>query len=271
MEYKLICLDMDGTLLNDEKTISIRNKEAIKKAHDKGVKIAICTGRLFISAKYYANLIGIKAPIIASNGSYIREKDRDEVIYQSLLNKEDCQIIWSIIKKYDFLSCFNTYDTIISNKPFSKGDFYYKINDSLPDNMKIKLKVLPEFEGAFSNNDILKFICLSKDYDNLRKAKEEIKGLNKFEVVSSSINNFEIINKNSSKGKAVEVLAGFYDLKKEEIMCIGDNENDLSMIEYAGMGVAMGNAEEFVKSKANFITDTNNNDGIAKVIEKFIL
>nr|WP_272508961.1 Cof-type HAD-IIB family hydrolase [Clostridium ganghwense] len=269
----MICLDMDGTLLNDDKIISERNKEAIKKAHDKGVKIAISTGRLFTSAKYYAEILGVEAPIIASNGAYIREKDKDDVIYEALLGKENCEKIWSIIEKYNFFNCFNTYDTVISNKPFPKEYPYYKLNEDLPEDRKINLEVSANFQGVFERDKdkIVKAICLSEDYDRIRKAKEEIKALGEFEVVSSSLNNFEIMKKGSSKGKAVEVLAGFYGLSREEVICMGDGENDLSMLQYVGMGIAMGNAEYYVKDNAKYVTDTNNNDGVAKAIEKFVL
>ncbi len=81
MSYKLICIDMDGTLLNNKHEISERNKEAIKKATERGVKVAVTTGRLFTSAKYYAGLLGVKTPIISCNGAFIREKDEDKIIY----------------------------------------------------------------------------------------------------------------------------------------------------------------------------------------------
>src|SRR3712207_9057504 len=87
-------------------------------------------------------------------------------------------------------------------------------------------------------------------------------------VVSSLGDNFEIMNKGVSKGRGVQELAEFYGLTKDEVICIGDGENDLSMIEYAGLGIAMGNAPNFIKEKANYITDTNDNDGVAKAIEK---
>lgn len=273
MSYKLICLDMDGTLLNDNKEISNKNKEAIKMANEKGVKIAICTGRLFTSAKYYAHLLGVEAPVIASNGAYIREKDREEVIYQSALNEEDCMNILSVIKKYNFTIYYNTFDTIVSQKPFPKGYTYLEMNEDLPEDMKIRLHVNSNLEEEFKkrNGEILKCICISKDYEALAEAKNEIIKLNKFEVVSSLKDNFEIMNKNVSKGQAADVLAGFYGFDRSEVICMGDGENDLSMINFAGLGVAMGNAPDYVKKFANYITDTNNNDGVAKVIEKFVL
>ena len=90
-------------------------------------------------------------------------------------------------------------------------------------------------------------------------------------MVSSWNNNFEIMNKGASKGHAVQVLANYYDIDKESIICIGDSENDLPMIKYAGLGIAMGNAPDYVKNQADYVTDTNSEHGVAKAIEKFIL
>ena len=91
------------------------------------------------------------------------------------------------------------------------------------------------------------------------------------EIVSSWDDKFEIMKKGSSKGEAVAQLAKYFNLKRDEIMCIGDSENDLSMIEYAGIGVAMGNAIDKVKKSAQYITASNTDSGVAKAIEKFVL
>lgn len=264
---------MDGTLLSDNKELSDRNKKAIKNAHDMGVKIAISTGRVFTSAKYYAHILGIKAPIIASNGAYIREKDREEVVYQSAISVEDCKSLLSILERYNFKFYYNTPNAIISKQPFPKNYTYLEMNQSLPEDMKIELVVNENLIEEFQKRDgeILKCICIGSNKEELHRAKEEISKLKNFEVVSSLSDNFEIMNAGVSKGKAVEILTNFYELKREEVICIGDGENDLSMIRYAGMGIAMGNAPDYVKEAADYTTDTNENHGVAKAIEKFVL
>lgn len=273
MKYKLICTDMDGTLLNSVKEISKENLDAIKKAHDKGVKIAICTGRIFTSAKYYGELIGVKAPIIASNGAYIREKDREEVIYKCILEKKDCFELLEIFKKHDLVPHFYTADSIYAGETSYALRFYSRSNKTLPNGFQIKIKEVEDWNEIFNVNelDILKAVAFDDDIEKIKRAKQEIKSLGKYEVVSSLVNNFEVMNKNVSKGRAVEMLASYYNLSKDEIITIGDNENDLSMIEYAGLGVAMKNGEEIVKNKAKYITSTNDEDGVKEVIEKFIL
>lgn len=275
MSIKLICIDMDGTLLNSKHEISEKNKAAIRMATEKGVKIAITTGRLFTSARLYANMLGIKAPIISSNGAFIREKDEDRVIYKSVLSQDELLDIYNVIKKYDLLTYFNMPNTIISERPVP-SEHSYKIMNSKTKNEEDKVKFIEnvDLKEIFKQYDgqILKAICIEEeDKEKLNRAKQELSQLGKFEVVSSWANNFEIMAKGTSKGNAVKHLAEILGIKQEEVMCIGDSENDLSMITYGGVGVAMGNALEILKAEAQFVTDTNEEDGVAKAIEKFVL
>nr|WP_286208005.1 Cof-type HAD-IIB family hydrolase [Clostridium caldaquaticum] len=271
--YKLLCIDMDGTLLNSEGNVTERTLKAIKSAHKKGVIVTVCTGRIYTSAKYYAELIGVKAPIIALNGAYIREKDKNEVIYKSVLGKENCIKILNIAKKYGLYLHFNTPDVVITEKIIHSSEKYAKMNETMPKDKQIAIELVKNWNDTFEkySDEILKCITIDDDKEKILKAKEELLKYEEFEVVSSWNNNFEVMCKGVSKGRAVEVLAGFYNINREEIMCIGDNENDISMLSYAGLGVAMGNGESFVKEIADFVTDTNDDDGVAKAIEKFIL
>ncbi|MGL5576815.1 MAG: Cof-type HAD-IIB family hydrolase [Sarcina sp.] len=274
MKYKLIAIDMDGTLLSNKHEVPEFNKEMIKKATEAGVKIAITTGRLFASARKYSDLIGVETPIISSNGAYIREKDRDEVIYESNFSRKQFEEVNEVIKKYKFQTYMNTSDTVISREVVPEDHAYKMVDDELDDKYKIKFIEGVSFEEAYKDfsNDILKFICIdeSADKEELKKAKEELLKFDDLEVVSSWKNNFEVMPAGTSKGSAVQKLAEILGIKQEEVICIGDSENDLSMIKYAGLGVAMGNASEIIKENANYITDTNCNAGVGKMIAKFI-
>ena len=276
MAIKLICIDMDGTLLDNHHNISEENKEALKEAVSKGIHIALTTGRLFTSAKFYSDLIGIDAPIISSNGAYIRDKNSTKVIYENPLSLDETLEIYNIVKDYPFRTCFNTPNTTISNAPLEESHAYVMTNklSSSKDQIKIIVEddlthVLKEYEG-----EILKSISIDTDgthTEEMLKAKNEFIALKKYEVVSSGLNNFEVMKKDTSKGNAVKQLAKMLGISKDEIMCIGDSENDLSMIRYAGLGIAMGNGLDLLKKEANFITDTNVNSGVAKAIRKFAL
>lgn len=273
MEYKLICIDMDGTLLSDIKEISDRNKEAIKKAYDKGVKIAVCTGRIFTSANYFADLLEIKTPVIASNGAYIREKDRDKVIYQQVLGYDNCKDMLDVFRKHNIYPHYYSTDTIFTEKIIHSSSFYAEVNKTLPKDRKINIVVVEDWDEIFHKyeEEIFKGVGIHEDENIIANARQELEEIGTFEVVSSFVKNFEAMNKGVSKGRAVEILADYYGLSSEEVICIGDGENDLSMIKYAGLGVAMKNANDMVKEHADYITDFNYNHGVAKVIEKFIL
>jgi len=271
--YKLFCTDMDGTLLNDKKEISERNLKAIREAHEKGVKVVVCAGRMFTSADFFSDLLGVKTPVIASNGAFIREKDRDEVIYKALLGKENSFKVLNVCKKYGIYPNFHTYNTVFTEEVNYSSAGYAKFNNLLPEGKKITITLVKDWEEIFNKyeNEILKCIAVDKDGDKIERAKGELSKQNSLEVVSSFEKNFEAMNRGVSKGRAVEILAQYYNIAKEEIICIGDNENDISMIDYAGLGVAMANGEECAKKAAKYIADSNNDDGVAKVIEKFIL
>lgn len=274
MTIKLICIDMDGTLLEDQQNISIENKNAIKEAVAKGVHVAITTGRVYDCAKLYSDLIGLKTPIISSNGAFIGGSNGEE-IYSNPLGIEDVRDFLTVTSNYKLFAYLNANFGIISTKELPEDHVYKVLNKTLKDEEKIKLDVVSSIEEAYKlyPNEILKGVCISKDnVEGLNEAKEELKKLcPNLEIVSSWNDNFEIMKKGSSKGEAVKQLAKYFNLDKKEVMCIGDSENDLSMIEFAGVGVAMGNAIAKVKEAADYVTDDNTKSGVAKAIRKFVL
>ena len=273
MNYKLICIDMDGTLLNDKKTISERNLRSIRLANEKGVRIAVCTGRIFTSADFFSELLGVKSPVIASNGAYIREKDRDEVVYKATLGAEKCKQLLEVFRQYDIYPHYYTSDTVFTEKLAYSAAFYEGVNKTLPKDKQVKIVLVKDWDEVFQRyeRDIFKGIGVDEDIEKIQKAKTFIRDMSGFEVVSSRFDNFEVMNKGVSKGSAVKKLADYYGINSEQVICIGDSENDLSMIEFAGFGIAMGNADEAVKEAAKYITESNNCDGVAKAIEKFVL
>ena len=274
MAIKLICIDMDGTLLMDQQNVSEENKKAIKEAVSRGVHVAITTGRVYNCAKLYSDEIGLKTPIIASNGAFIGGSN-GETIYNNPLSANEIKDFLSLTKQYGLLSYLTGNLGIVSTMELPDNHIYKVLNKRLKDEEKIKFEVIDNIDNAFKlyPNQLLKGVCIEKNnISKLIKVKKELKQLNpELEIVSSWDDNFEIMKKGSSKGEAVAQLAKYFNLKRDEVMCIGDSENDLSMIEYAGVGVAMGNAIDIVKNSAQYVTLPNTESGVAKAIEKFVL
>lgn len=266
---------MDGTLLNSSHKISEISKSTLKKAHDMGVYIVISTGRTYADAEAYSNFIGVRSPIIASNGAIVKEKVENEIIYKNSIEEELCIELLQIFKKYNVKPTYSTpYKIYCSNLKTKIYVEYLKIRGIM--NKSIDLDFITSWNQWFNifrreKGNIIKCEITDKNEEKLGNIRKELKNLEGIEITSSSKNNIEIMKKGTSKGRAIEILADYYKIRKEEIIAIGDSENDLLAIEFAGIGIAMGNASEEVKKKSNFITDSNDNEGVAKAIEKFIL
>lgn len=274
-KYKMLVMDMDGTLLTDDKRISDRNKKALKSAADRGVKIAISTGRIFASAKIYGEMIGVKTPIIASNGAYIREGDSDRIIHSRPLGEKNARDILGICQKYGLYCQLYTSDTIFTEKIIYSSANYDKWNRALPEDKRVKLKVVDKssWDDVIDQNrgSILKALFTEPDAEKLMAVHEEISNLN-VEITNSAYSStFEVMDKGVTKGKAVEALAKYLNIDRQDVICMGDSENDISMVEYAGLGIAMENGSDEIKKASGFVTLSNEQDGVAYAIEKFIL
>lgn len=275
MGYKLVCIDVDGTLLNHKNKITKRTKTILLKAHELGVHIVISTGRMYTDAAYYSDLIGVRSAVIAANGAFIKEKDKTEVIYKATLGQELSLKLVALFRKYNITPYFCT------PEKFYYGNIMFKFFYLLTRIIGVRRNGLVT-EYVFSweqwrkvlnaeKENIVKSEIIYRNAALIDDLRNEIRKISELTIVDSSKYNLEITRSDVSKGKAVEILAKLYQIKREDIISIGDSENDLSMIEYAGLGIAMANSSELVKEKADYTTDSNDCEGVANAINKFIL
>ncbi len=271
--YKLVAIDLDGTLLNMNKEISERNKKAIFKAIEKGVKIVVCSGRVYTGARLYAKEIGSRDPVIACNGAVITDKIDGKIIYSDYMDVEVSLKINSICQKHGVYYHVYAGDTMLTEKLGFTSQKYYERNKSLPSEDRVDIEVVQNMEAKLRSipDTVLKFVIVNDDLQLLRKVRADMEQLQEIDVMSSNFDNFEVMNKGVSKGSALAKLTDLYGIPAQQMIAIGDNENDISMFEYAGMSIAMGNSEEIAKAAANYITASNEDDGVAQAIEKFIL
>ena len=265
--FKLIALDMDGTLLNEEKKISKENMIAIKKAKEKGVKVVLATGRPIKGVENYLSeldLISDEDYCITYNGSLVVNTGTNELLTQVLLKSKDVHYLYDLSKKLDIdihalttsgcitpkLSEYTELEIKMNNIPFEEIDF-----NKIEDDTEI-VKVM--FVGEEKR--------LSAVIEKLPKEVYE-----KYNVVRSAPYFLEFLDKNVSKGTGVKSLAEKLDINRNEIICVGDAGNDIDMIKYAGLGVAMENAFPEVKKAANYVTYSNEENGVALVLIRFIL
>lgn len=292
--YKLIAIDMDGTLLANDKTISNETYAAIESAKAKGVKIVLCTGRPIQGVERtlkYLNLINDSDYVVTCSGAVVQCTGTREIISQTNLTPKDVAFLYNLSKKLNITLNAVTPDYLITptlnfttgveayltNLPIKIVDFN-NLNENIPirriayinetqsfiDKIKSLAKQIDIKYNALdllNRNDSLFF--------NPNNLPDEL--YEKYTVLKPSSNTLEILNKTANKGTGVAVLAEKLGIKREEIICIGDSGNDIHMIKYAGLGVAMGNAFPEIKEIADYITLTNEENGVAHVINKFIL
>ncbi len=265
--YKLIALDMDGTLLNDEKQISPANYDAIQTARDNGVKVVLASGRPLVGFRRYLeelNLISEDDYAVAFNGALVQSLQGGEVISKTTLTLEDYKNLYELSKELKVNIHALTETGVIAPK-----DNKYTRHEA---EMNLISREIIAVEDVPCDTTIVKVMFVD---DPLRleeiidKIPESIS--RNFTIVRSAPFFLEFLHKSVNKGAGIAALAEKLNIKQEEVICIGDAGNDIHMIKYAGLGVAMGNAFPEVKRIANFITKSNEEDGVAHVINKFII
>ena len=271
LKYKMLVTDMDYTLLNKEKKVSDRNREALRRAMEKGVHMVVATGRIYTSARIYAKLLGLDTPIIASNGALI--KDASKTIFRDILSQDTVREMLRLCHKYGVYCHFFTENTIYSEKLINVSLRYTEWNKYMGEEDQVRIRIVDDGEEIVeaAKSEVLKAVVFDDDDEKIQKLRDGIMETGIVSVSQSMKHNLEVMNKGVTKGNAVRILAQMYGINREEIIAIGDNENDISMIEYAGLGIAMGNAEEILKRAADHVTGDYQEDGVAAAIEKFIL
>lgn len=268
--YKLLALDMDGTLLNSKHQISIKNKEMVKKAREEGIKVVLLSGREPGSIKLYSAELGLDEVLSGFNGGIISDHKVEKIHLNHCLEEDLARKTIALAEKDNMcVVIFLLSEILISDD----SDQRYSIFDKY---VIIPVKEVGKLSDYLEINNLwtsINKILVSDENETLKvfKTKLEIETDYKMSLLFSLSFFLEVFSKDVSKGVALKQIAEHYGIKREEIIAIGDGENDISMIQYAGLGVAMENAPNNVKEFADYITLSNKEDGVSHVIEKYLL
>lgn len=266
--YKLIALDMDGTLLNKNGEVSEGNKIAIKKAIEKGIKVVLCSGRNIDGLEKFLEELSLKEDgqyIITCNGGAIYSCHDKKVISSIMMKGKDIHKISKLSKELGIKMQVYTLDKCIATEENEYTEFERN-------HIGTTIKIINDYNEINEDEELMKALLLEKAEildEKIKKIPQEYR--EKYNLVKSLPQTLEVMPKNCNKAIGIKNLIEKIGIKPEEVIAIGDECNDLEMIEFAGLGVAMGNGNVKVKEIANYITESNNEDGVAKVIEKFIL
>lgn len=268
MAIKLVAIDIDGTLLNSNKEITAKTKDVITEAKSRGVKIVLATGRPYpgvVAALKELNLEEFGDYVITYNGSLVQESDTQKALvsyglsYANFIEIEAmARQVGSHLHTID-TNCIYTANHHIS--PYTIHEvgltgmpLYYRSIDQMTAEMAI-VKMMMIDEPAILDEAITKIPEWFKE---------------KYTTAKSADFYYEILNKQANKGQALHELAQHLGIDQKETMAIGDNENDLSMVEYAGLGVAMANSVPVLKNAADVVTNSNDQDGVAQAIITYV-
>ena len=286
--YKLIAIDLDGTLLNSYGQISEINRNALIKAKEHNAEIIIASGRTTDSVRNIANDIGAKSYIICGNGSLIYDLQKEEIIYDKFIDKKKALQIIEICEQNSIYYNIYTENMVITKTLNNNVLFYYQENASKPDNKKTKINIVQDiykYVEELENQHILKITISDSNsiiFNGIIRKLRNIKDIDVLDVAHMSrkiiktgteetvIEYYytEITSKNVDKWYAIEYLMDKLNIQRQEVMAIGDNVNDKMMIENAGCGVAMGNSAPYIKESADIVVSNNNEDGVAEAIEQ---
>ncbi|MGX7393690.1 Cof-type HAD-IIB family hydrolase [Carnobacterium mobile] len=279
---ELIASDMDGTLLNERMVISETNAKAILAAQKKGINFMVATGRGYTEAKPLLEEVGISCPLITLNGAQVYDEDGN-VIENIGIKKDTVRDILEKVRALGLYCEMTTSHGIYSDNKAKRiesvASLIYKTNPDTSFKMAVVLAAarleimninyVSQYEELLENDaiEILKMITFSEDGPTvLDPLAQELNVSGDLAITASFINNIEINNVKAQKGLALARAAEKLGISTENVMALGDNFNDVSMLQVAGYSVAVDNAEEGVKAHAKYLTSANNENGVAESI-----
>lgn len=285
--YKLVAIDLDGTMLNQYGIITEKTKKAISKAQEKGVEVMIASGRAITSVKRFSKEINSNKYFISGNGAITYDIKNNKILYENILSKTKALQIIKICEENSIYYNVYTENGIIAKNLSYNTLYYYKDNLTKPDENRTHINIVENVYDYFEQREekILKIMICDEHKTVFNSIVRKLKELSEIEVLEVSHMSRKIIKqgtdeialeyfytevsaKDVDKWNALEEIIGIMNISKEEVVTIGDNANDLKMITNAGLGVAMGESAPYVKQSADIIAPTNDEDGVAIILNK---
>ena len=277
---------MDGTLLNSKKQISAENVIALLAAQDKGIEIAIATGRNYRNALAVCQRVGLRPHIISNHGAFVYTKCGEKILGVGVDKKQiEYALSWLYKNNYFYAISTDTHSFVPTGSEYIlSNDFKTakkRIVGVTEERVEASIKMLCQpREGRTMVNgieDILEqdlifgsIVAMTFDQDKLNAGREYFKNYQGLSMTVAGTEIFEMIHTSVSKGNALENLTQYLNIPMAKVMAIGDNYNDISMLEKAGMSVAIGNAEEDVKKICKYVSLSNDLNGVAHIINQML-
>ena len=268
--YKLAVFDLDGTLLNSKHRVSKENLQAINSLRENNIKVVIATGRSNQLLKPYLKALNITEDIITCNGTVIGHPDNDVMLYEDIVPKAEVRKALEMCLEYKHQFLVYTSKAIIA-RSHDWNMFLEEKNVTNNDSFKANYIISEDIEDIINNHNVNKILIIERNALKYIELTKRVSTYDKVAHTVSAKSYLDIGPLNNSKGKAVKILCKEFGFNLEEVIAFGDQMNDISMISIVGFGVAMGNAKKEVKEVADFVTLTNDENGVAYAIKTKII
>lgn len=266
MAIKLVAIDLDDTLLDSRLQISGACIEAISLVQEKGVLVTLATGRMYRSALPYAQRIKVEVPLITYQGALVKNSRSQEILYDMPVPHRQAMEVMDFFHQAGvYYHCYFD-DYLCVEKMSEEGRQYAELAGVTP-------HIIGDLRKEALTRETFKILAVIHDEElllNMQQQLDERYG-SSLNITRSKPYFLETMHPRATKGDALQVVASHYGIKREETMALGDSYNDLAMIRWAGLGVAMGNARDEVKRAADYVTCSNEEEGVAEALIKFIL
>lgn len=262
---KMLVLDIDGTIFNKNYTATQKVKRTLTNLANDGIKVVLCTGRMYAATKSIAEELNLVTPVICYQGGLVKEiVGNNSTLLEKTMPTKQARDVINILKSKNIF--FNLY---INDILMVEQD--NKLIKQYVDARNIDYKVIGNCDNL-ELNGLNKILAIDDNTNLIEELQKDLaqRFKNELYVVRSTPRFCEFSNIEATKGNAVRFLANKWGIKKEEIMACGDNDNDIEMLHAAGIKIAMGNATEKLKEIADFITKTVDEDGVPYAVQKFI-
>ncbi len=271
-DIRLVAFDLDNTLLDSQKDLSERNRKALERCVEEGIEIVPCTGRIWLGLPdCIKELPGVRYMILLNGGQVV------DIVNDRIIDKRDLAYTTAAELMEGIRDHHVMYDCYIDGQGYSESRFLDHLDDyNIPDNLRQMFAItrlpVPDLIEFIRDKarPVEKVNFNFDDYDLRRRVKDELSSRDDIVVSSSFLNNLEINGPGATKGQGILTLASLLSIDPSQTMGFGDGLNDLSMMQAAGIGVAMDNAIEEVKEVADYVTLSNDEDGVGVAIEKIL-
>ena len=272
MKYRLVALDLDGTLLDSQLQIRSETISALNRVRSEGVQVMLVTGRHHVTAYPYWHQLELELPAICCNGAYVYDFKTSRPISGNPLAQSDAQHLLQLVRKH----AIDTMIYVGEFMAYETDSVHYanvrRWSDALPENVRPRIEQVPSFERLLEERPVIwKYFSAGDDIPAMQAFAEEVETDLGLSCEWSGHNRLDITRADNSKGIRLAEWIGQQGIAAEEVIAFGDQQNDMDMLRVAGMGVAMGNSGEIVRACANWVTGTNDSGGIADALYRFVL